>query len=363
MRAEMSTGYKPKPIDHSLADWRKIEGMERFRVPFALKMLAALTEEGRPDFLPIDSEAEAKRAGSANPMPIAAFRMDKLHAETGGLGGMTEEERERAVEKYTEYRMPDGTVVSEEFAAKYSIGLVTKVQAALGVKIFDGVETPCYATDEGRRVCDKLDEAMAARQTRWRAEKAQKRERKAALARQRAEQRDREAAEARLRGADELQLMQQMHDAREAAERAEARAEELRRHVQVAEARQEREVQAPAPHAARREPQRSGKAAKKAEREQRRRNDHKTTATAARLEHLVHTSDEWTKIRRNTAEARKQLQSVEAEARRKRAAEAFCQKLAADRSAAEEARKRPERPEELTVFAKMGGDAALRCTR
>ena len=150
------------------------------------------------------------------------------------------------------------------------------------------------------------------------------------------------------RNDQEHRRRQQMHDAIQEAEQAEERAKALRRRLQAIEARRARAAQEEPTYTARREPPRSGKAAKKANRQQRRQ---------AQLVHEVHVLPEQREYREDAFNMRQVLISLEATTRKARARAADMKQLLANTSAAKEAATHvvPALP---TIFDAMGRPGA-----
>jgi hypothetical protein len=151
------------------------------------------------------------------------------------------------------------------------------------------------------------------------------------------------------RADEERRRRQQMHDAMQEAEQAEERARALRRRLQAIEARRARAVQGEAAaFTPRREPPRSGKSAKKADRQQRRQ---------AQLEHEVHVLPEQREYREDAFNVRQMLISVEATARKARSRAADMKQLLANMSAAKEAATHVA-PPPPSIFDAMGRPGA-----
>lgn len=144
-----------------------------------------------------------------------------------------------------------------------------------------------------------------------------------------------------------------MHDAMEAAEQAEEKAKALRRRLQAMESRRARAEQGGAAFTPRREPPRSAKAAKKADRQHRRQD--KAAATAAELEHEVHVLTR--EQRADAFKVREQLISAEATARKARAYADHLKRLLKNESAAEEAANHVV-PPPPSIFDAMGRPGA-----
>jgi hypothetical protein len=126
-----------------------------------------------------------------------------------------------------------------------------------------------------------------------------------------------------------------IHDAMMDAERAEIKAKELRRKLNAVESRKAAAEAPPKPFTAYREPPRSKKAQKKAERAARRQDRESVVSNA--LEHDVHTLPEQRTLRENAFNLRQELEHAEKIARDACAKVAALKKHAADASAAFEA--------------------------
>lgn len=161
--------------------------------------------------------------------------------------------------------------------------------------------------------------------------------------------------DAQQRTDEERRRRQAMHDAMEEAERAEERAKALRRRLQAMEGRRARSAQGEAAFTPRLEPQRSGKAAKKADRQQRRQD--KVAVTAAHLEHEVHVLSEQREYREDAFNVRQMLQHEEAVIRKARARASDMKQLLSNMSASKEAATHVV-PPPPSIFDAMGRPGA-----
>ena len=145
----------------------------------------------------------------------------------------------------------------------------------------------------------------------------------------------------------EKQRLQELHDAREAAEQAEEKATELRRKLQAFKSRAEAAAKGPAPYTAYKPPPKSSKSTKRL-------NADRVAEAAAAIEHDVHTLPTQRAFRADRFELKQQIEHAEADARKSRAKEESIKIILAKMSAAREAATHVV-PSPPTLFDAMGG--------
>lgn len=145
----------------------------------------------------------------------------------------------------------------------------------------------------------------------------------------------------------EKQRLQELHDAREAAERAEEKAIELHRKLQAMKSRAEAAARAPTPYTVYKPPPKSSKLTKK-------RNADRVAEAAAAIEHTVHVLPTQRAFRADRFELKQQIEHEESEARKSRAKEESLKIMLAKMSAAREAATHVV-PNPPTLLDAMGG--------
>ena len=144
----------------------------------------------------------------------------------------------------------------------------------------------------------------------------------------------------------ETQRLQELHDAREAAERAEQKAIELRRKLHAMKSRAEAAAKGPAPYTAYKPPPTSSKSTKRL-------NTDRVAEAAAAIEHEVHVLPTQRAFRADRFELKQQIEHEESEARKSRAKEESLKIMIAKMSAAREAATHVV-PSPPTLFDAMG---------